>query len=324
MTKNRASVFALMGLMMVALPVGDARADYIIGPQDGLQISVWQHSELDRLVTVREDGMITFPPVGDIRAAGLSTEEVATAIEEQLFAYVRGTTQVTVTVDNFLSRYVVVSGMVAQPGRYAFQTIPNIFQVIGQAGGALAGARLSEVRVVRTVEGREEMIFADVASYVATGDPTGLPELQPADLVFVPGPYGGGDVGISTPAGISILGAVARPGVYPVDQVFSLIDVVALAGGLAPGADPGKIRIISYEPGGHQVVASLDLEEILEIGEPVRYPIRVGDAIYIPARTPGPVMTIANAAFSVISLSRDLLNFIVLVDFIDNRSGGTN
>ncbi len=319
MTKRFTTYVVLGSLLLIGLAPSAALSSYVIGSHDGLQISVWQHSELDRPVTVRADGMITFPPVGDIRAAGLTTEELANALEEQLFAYVRGTTQVTVTVVNFLSRYIIVSGQVAQPGRYAFEEIPNLFQIIGQAGGALPGARLSEVRVIRSFEGREETLTADVAHYVASGDPQLLPELMPGDLVFVPGPYGATEAGLAPAANVSILGAVGRPGVYPVNQVFSLVDAVALAGGLAPGADLRRIRVLSREPGGSQVVATLDLEEILRVGEPVHYPIRVGDAIFIPQARPGFLGSIFGGALTAISISRDLLNFVLLIDYINDR-----
>lgn len=317
--KTRALVVALA----TSLWAGVASAEYVIGPRDVLQVSVWQRQELDRTVSVRGDGFITFPPVGDVRAAGLTTERLAASVEEQLFAYTRATTKVTITVLEFNSQFVVVSGQVATPGRYSFETIPNLFQVLSLAGGALPGARLASVRVVRTAGERAETFTVDLNRYLETGDPSVLPALVAGDQVFVPGAAAAapGEMTLPGMGTIAIIGAVTTPGIYPVDQIFGLPEAVAVAGGLRPDADLREVRILSREPDGSEVVASVDLERLLERGTPLRYPIRPGDALYIPPRRPGTLGTVSQGTLSLLSLSRDILNFVVLYDVLTGNTG---
>ena len=308
-------------LIMLLLATA-ASAEYTIGPGDVLQITVWQFKDLDRTVTVRQDGIVTFPPIGDVQAAGLSTEGLASRVEDQLFSYTRGTTKVTVAIQEFRSRYVVVNGAVARPGRYAFEEIPGLFEVISVAGGVLPGARLSEVWVLRTTPQRTTSFRADLNAYLQSGDREQLPALEVGDAIFVPGGAAGAEMlpGVATPGPttIAILGAVGRPGTYEVQHSFSLPEVIGLAGGLTPEADLEEIKVLSREPDGSELVATLDLEEIFRAGEPMHYPVRPGDAIYVPTRRPGFWGTIGRGALATLALSRDLVNFVLVIDTLQN------
>jgi polysaccharide export outer membrane protein len=302
--------------------VASASAEYVVGAGDILQVSVWQNEALNREVFVREDGYFTFPPVGDVEAAGLSTEQLGERLSEQLFTYTRSTTKVTITVTEFNSKFVVVSGAVATPGRYTFQTIPSIVRVLGLAGGATIGARLSEVTVSRTENGSEEVMKVNVAEILdGDGDLSSLPPLQAGDVVYVPGagysdPQATPGTSAPGPGTISILGAVGRPGTYPAETSFALPEVLGLAGGLAPNADLRSIRVLSRERDGSEFVAELDLEEIFRAGEPIEYPIRPGDAIYVEAHETSFLMQLGRGTLSVLALSRDLANFILLWDVL--------
>jgi polysaccharide export outer membrane protein len=323
----RSFVLALIAVWSI---VGSVRAEYVIGPGDILQVTVWQNANLNQQVRVREDGFFTFPPIGDVEAVGLTTEELAAGLGEQLFTYTRGTTRVTITVVEFNSKYVIVSGAVAQPGRLAFQLIPSLPRVIGLAGGALPGARLSEVTIVRTVGDREEAIKIDLARALESGDLSALPPLQPGDVVTIPGSGLAADAsaipGVAQPGPgtIALLGAVNRPGTYPVSSSFALPEIIGLAGGLTPNADLRHIKVLSREPNGTEFVATLDLEEIFRAGEPVHYPIRPGDAIYIETRKPGVLGYIGGAALQTLSLSRRALDFYVLIDLLNNDENNTD
>jgi len=257
-----------------------------------------------------------------VEAAGLTTEQLAERLGEQLFTYTRSTTKVTITVTEFNSKFVFVSGSVANPGRYTFQTIPSIVRVLGLAGGATPGARLAEVTVSRTANGREEVITMNVSA-ILDGDRTveSLPPLQAGDVIYVPGagyadPQATPGTAAPGPGTISILGAVGRPGTYPVETSYALPEVIGLAGGLAPNADPRTIRILSREADGREYVAELDLEEIFRAGGPIEYPIRPGDAIFVEALDPSLLAQLGRGTLTVLTLSRDIANFILLWDVL--------
>ncbi|MCX5715731.1 MAG: polysaccharide biosynthesis/export family protein, partial [Candidatus Omnitrophica bacterium] len=93
------------------------RLIYAIGEGDTLDISVWQHPDLDRKVVVRPDGYVTFPLVGDLRAVGYKPPELASSIKENLARLIKDP-QVTVIVAGFGSKNIFVLGEVDKPGAY--------------------------------------------------------------------------------------------------------------------------------------------------------------------------------------------------------------
>ena len=274
----------LVSSVLVALPLvllaGVAVAeDYTIGPEDVLQISVYLHPELERQVVVSTDGNITFPPVGEIKAAGLAPKALGERISDKLGTYLRQTTAVTVTVSRYLSRSVYVSGAVASPARYGFEQIPGIVDVIGQAGGALPGADLSRVEIVRREGGARRSIYVDVSA--AMRDPQAvMPELKVGDTIVVPATTLGGSG--TAGAGVGVLGEVNKPGVYPVGPGQDVWSVLAAAGGLTRSGSLSEVRVISSSA-GRQAVVTVNLRQVLERGGRAPYVGRTGDIVVVPS-----------------------------------------
>src|SRR5262249_45937607 len=166
--------------------VGGAE-DCVVGAEDVMQVSVWLHPELERTITISTDGTIVYPPIGSVQAAGLTPKQLGDRLADRLGTFLRQTTQVTVTVTQFMSRSVFVAGAVAKPGRYGFERMPSVVDAISQAGGALAGADLGHVQVVRREGENRRTIDVDVASALRDGVGTALPELKPGDTIMVGG-----------------------------------------------------------------------------------------------------------------------------------------
>jgi len=294
--------------------------DYVIGVDDVLNIAVWQREDLSRTVAIRATGRLTFPPVGEIRAAGLTTSQLAQAIEDELFAYTRERPQVTVSVVAFNSRKVFITGQVAQPGRYAFEQIPGVAEVLGIAGGALPGAQLSDIRIVRTSGGQTQSIRVDLQGYLQNGGVGPMPELLPGDLIYVPGSFGTASSAGATGDGAVayVFGQVTRPGAVPISGEADILQVLALAGGLTPQANLEKVQVVTRESGS-TVVADLDLEDYLENGVITGFPVRPGDTINVPMRkltTLGKAWTYTGAA---LGLSRNVLDAVIVSDYLGNR-----
>lgn len=312
-------LFAAVALSGLFAPARDARAeDYVLGPEDVVAVSVWLHPELERSVTVNADGNITLPPVGDIKAAGLTTKKLGERIADRLSAYLRQTTTVTVTVAKYMSQSVFVSGSVATPGRYGFERIPSIVEVLGSAGGALTGANLGSVQVVRTENGVRRTMQADVAAAMRDGDTSGLPALKPGDTIIVSGvvPGGGQGAGLAPGEGAGVLGEVHRPGLVPVGGGADVWAVLAAAGGTTERANLRSVRVLTRTDSGVSVTAH-DLRDVLDHGSRAPVTIRSGDVVVVMSKG-------ANAwtgLVSILGVSRDLLNVAVLVDYLNNRQG---
>ena len=65
-----AATWMLAACLVTTVPA--FAAEYVLGPEDEIAVSVWMHPELERKVTISADGSITFPPLGEVPAAGLT------------------------------------------------------------------------------------------------------------------------------------------------------------------------------------------------------------------------------------------------------------
>ena len=310
----RRALRGLMSLGFVAsllLPIrGVARAeDYVLGPDDVVAISVWLHPELERTVTVNSGGSIVFPPVGEITAAGLTPKQLGDRLADRITAYLRQAATVTVTVKDFLSHSVYVSGAVAKPGRIGFEHIPSIVDVITAAGGALTTADLSRVQVVRQDGNQRHTLVADVASVIHDGSVENLPKLQPGDMVMVPALLGANAAGSSE--GASVLGEVARPGIYPASAGVDLWALLASAGGFTARANLHHVRIMTRQ-GDAASVTEVNLSDMLQRAPRASIVVKPGDVVMVPATGGSP----ATFFTQTLQLAIAALNVAVLVDVL--------
>ena len=159
--------------------------DYIIGPQDVLEISVWRNPDLSRQVTVRPDGRISLPLIGDVKAVGGTTGQLKAAITEKLKEYKENPT-VAIVVQQVNSYFIYVQGAVGQQGRYPLLTKTSLIQALTLAGGLAPDAVRSRVVVFRMgSEGSEpQRLMVNYDDIILrNGDDF---ELQPGDTVVVP------------------------------------------------------------------------------------------------------------------------------------------
>lgn len=293
-----------------------ASGDYVLGPEDVVSISVWLHPELERTTKIGADGNITFPPIGDIQAAGLTTDGLAARIADRLSTYLRQTATVTVTVSDYASNSVVVTGAIASPGRYGFEQLPPLLDVLDRAGGVQPGADLSRIQILRKDGAARRIVNVDVAAALQAGTTASLPELRPGDTIIVPVAAGGN---LPPGTGVSVLGEVARPGVYGVGDGQDLWAVLAASGGLAPQGDLARVRILRQNADA-QTVATIDLKDVLRSGGGAPYLVYSGDVVFVE-RTGQSFWGRAGRGFtSLLSLATEVLNVVVLAVLLDQNT----
>ncbi|MBD3347922.1 MAG: hypothetical protein GF400_01850, partial [Candidatus Eisenbacteria bacterium] len=292
-----------------AAEAGGQQSEYAIGPGDVLSVSVWRHPELDRNITVRSNGTVTFPPVGELTAAGLTPAEFSREIMQRLRDYTRETTQVTVSVAQFNSRAIYLTGQVAAPGRYSFESLPDLLQLLSQAGGPLPGADLSNVTIVRPGPGGPRVIEVDVAAYMRGQTSKPLPALQPGDTVEIsPLAMGGAMAGTGM---VYVLGEVTSPGGYPASGGLDLLQLIAMAGGTTPEAELDDVAVV-MDSGTSQVVASVDLERIVEDGTAEPFRLSAGDRVVIPGKESNVLAQALGVTSTVLGYGRDILSSYLL------------
>jgi len=122
--------------------------DYIVGPGDVLEISIWDNDALSKLVTVLPDGKIHFPLIGVVVVGGKNLVDLEKELKERIGTFVPAP-DLTVMVQQVNSMLVYVIGKVNRPGRLALNTNINVLQALTMAGGLNAFAKRNKIKIYR-------------------------------------------------------------------------------------------------------------------------------------------------------------------------------
>jgi polysaccharide export outer membrane protein len=141
-----------------AAPAGsDTTADYLIGPDDLLDISVWKEETLQSKVVVRPDGKISFPLVGEIMAMSYSVSDLQKEITQRLRKFIPDPV-VTVVVEKVSAYKIYVIGEVKSSGQYQVGQYLDVVQALALAGGLTAYAAENKIKILRRENGVETVI----------------------------------------------------------------------------------------------------------------------------------------------------------------------
>jgi polysaccharide export outer membrane protein len=163
-----------------------AITDYVIGPEDLLQITVWKNESLSRELAVRPDGKISLPLLHDVQAAGLTPmqlqEKLATALGEFM-----PNPEVAVTVTEVRSYRISVLGEVQKPGVLQLKSDTTVLEAIALAGGFRDFASPSKIVILRkNGDGQTNKIPFNYNRVVKDNRSDGNVTLKAGDVVVVP------------------------------------------------------------------------------------------------------------------------------------------
>lgn len=169
-----------------SMDVSVAHPEYIIGPEDVLEINVWKNADLSRTVTVRPDGMITLPLIGEVQAGGRTAAKLREEISTRLAKY-KDIPEVTVTVTEVNSYYIYVLGEVRTPGKYRVRSYTTVIQAVALAGGFTTFAKKNDMVVLRkTQKGSEQRIKVRYKEIIRHEGSMRDDILRPGDTLVVP------------------------------------------------------------------------------------------------------------------------------------------
>src|SRR3981081_2683941 len=159
-------------------------ADYVIGSEDTLHVSVWKEPDLTATLPVRPDGKISLPLLNDVQAAGLTPLKLGASITEKLKKYIADP-RVTVVVTAMNSQRVFVTGEVTHTG--AMPLLPNMtmLQVLSSAGFTQF-ANVKNIYLLRTENGKQVKLPFNYKEVVKGNHPEQNIMLKPGDTVVVP------------------------------------------------------------------------------------------------------------------------------------------
>src|SRR5678815_4766692 len=135
----------------VKYPTDDPRnKELILGVGDVIGINVWENQNLSVEATIRGDGTITMPLVGDLKAAGETPTSLKTRIKTQLQAYVKMQgTEVTVAVKSWKSYRFTIQGEVSKAGVFSSDQFLTVSDALALAGGLTRFAKRNEITLLR-------------------------------------------------------------------------------------------------------------------------------------------------------------------------------
>jgi polysaccharide export outer membrane protein len=162
---------------------------YVIGPEDVLDIAVWNNPEITRTVPVRPDGKISLPLLNDVQAAGFTPMQLRENLTKALAAYL-AQPAVSVLVREIHSVKVTVIGQVKTPGRYELKGRATVLDVLAMAGGLNEYAARTRIVVLRQEMTTTRQIPFPydklTAKNASKSGAQGNFCVQPGDVVLVP------------------------------------------------------------------------------------------------------------------------------------------
>ncbi|MEA4884215.1 MAG: SLBB domain-containing protein, partial [Clostridia bacterium] len=227
-----------IGAAAAAPVVPVVTAGYVLGPGDSVNITVLGDEQINVNVMLGPDGLISLPLAGTVQAAGLTAAGLRDEVGRALLKYMKNPV-VNVIVIQYRTVGVAVLGSVNRPGSYPAPVgvEMRLLDAIAAAGGVRGDARRMNVTWSGARDGVQRSATANLGALIDSPAGAGNLLLAAGDVVFVP----------ELIEQASIMGQVARPGVYPVGPDTTLMDLLAAAGGPTSQADLGKVRV--YQPG---------------------------------------------------------------------------
>ena len=248
--QSRHTAILVLLLLMVIAFAGKAKADYVIGADDALQIKVYGYDDLATEARVSGDGRITFPLVGEVYLNGQSTFEAEKKIAQLLTdgGFIRDP-QVTVTVLEYKSQQVSVLGQVNTPGLYSIGSQSTLVDVVAMAGGI---SQLGDDRVIVTRYKDGKAVKQEVDLRVALEFPENskLFAVEKGDVVYIP----------KAPM-FYIQGEVQHPGVYRLEPKITVAQALSIGGGLTLRGTLRGIVIERSDPDGNHKTLDVELTD---------------------------------------------------------------
>lgn len=279
--KKLSGIWFLVGIIILVWGISPVRwalsqENYVLGPEDEVEIRVWDHDDLTRKVRVGLDGHISFPFVGDVPAKGRTVSQLQKDLEGRLAKGYIIDPRVSVSITEFKSRKIFVMGNVNKPGAYPLTRPITVVEAISLAGGLPSeafgkSASGSLALIVRAQPGRVlqgptlpephgqgKAVSVSLPAAMA-GDPNNNLELHNGDTLYIPQLV------------YYVAGQVKNPGRYSYDKDMTVHMAVTTAGGFTDKAAPKRTHIIRSESGGSQKIKT-KLDDHFRPGDTIMVP----------------------------------------------------
>jgi polysaccharide export outer membrane protein len=262
--------------VLVIAGVAASQQVYEVGPEDVLHIVVLGQPELSGDFSVDRDGVLNFPILGKLKAAGMAPEELERKLTTLLSEGYLKKPQVSLSVREYRSHRVFVTGEVSKPGPVPLKGDQSLRSLLGELGnlGAEAG---HEVVVVRPPKGSAEpdQPAALPTGDAASGDGSGadvfrfnvkdvLSGAPDQNMILL----SGDTIHFPRAAMVYIMGQVSRPGPYRLQEETVVLQALAVAGGITERGSNKRIKIIRIV-NGKKVEVKAQLTDVVQPGDTI-------------------------------------------------------
>lgn len=246
---------------VLSAPMAPAQ-DFILGENDILTITVYDHPDLKTTVRISGDGMITLPLIGQVPAADMSVNDLAEQIKTLLSDGYVINPQVHIFVEEFSSRKATILGEVSKPGLYELKGQTTLLELISRAGGLTGNAANRAIIHRKLPAGQnQQMLTIDLRQLMEHGERAKNINIIDGDNIL-----------IQRKEIVYITGQVKKPDLYNYDDGLTLLQALTMAGGVTDKAATRRIRIIRTHNGQTQTLERVPLDQ----------PIRPNDVIVVP------------------------------------------
>jgi polysaccharide biosynthesis/export protein len=243
--------------------------EYRIAIEDTLNISVWQHNDLNVIAIVGPDGTVSIPLIGDVILNGLTKKEAADLITAKLKKYVKEPV-VTISVTDFGGRRIRVLGQVQNPGSLRYSGQMTLLEAVSRSGGPTNLAQLHQCSVFR---GSETVFEVDLYELLYNKNMKLDIPLQPGDTVFIPD---------NTNSRIFVLGEVKTPGIYDLGNKLTVLEAIAKAGSYTDSANLAQVCIVRGDMEKPEIIQVNISKQILKGATPKKQILKPNDIVFVP------------------------------------------
>ncbi|MEY4415441.1 MAG: hypothetical protein RIQ53_2734 [Pseudomonadota bacterium] len=222
-------------------------ADYIVGPGDELQISIWGSVDADLRVQVDRSGRISIPRIGTVMVAGVRYAELTDVISRRVGQVFRNY-QLSVSLGQIRGVRIYVTGHVKRPGVYTVNALSSVVNALMRSGGPATAGSLRSIELRR---GKETVTRYDLYDLLLKGDRSADRVVQNGDVIHV-GPVG---------TQVALVGSVNRPAIFELKPGEKVTEVVAMAGGFTAVADRSRLAIERLDDRSKTRITQLSLPE---------------------------------------------------------------
>lgn len=249
----------LMVLALFATAAGTAQAaEAVLGAGDVVRITVYGSPDLTTETRVSDAGQVTFPLVGQVPLAGLTTalaeRRLASLLESGGFLR---KAQVNILVTQIQSQQVSVLGQVNRPGRYPMEGKRSVLEMLAMAGGISPDGSDSIV-LIRKRDGKTTKDVIDVVGMVRSGELASDYELAANDVIYV-----------ERAPRFYIYGEVQRPGPVRLERSMTVLQALSAGGGLTVRGTERGMVIKRRDASGKQQIVDVKQDDLVQVDDVV-------------------------------------------------------